>query len=359
MAAPLLGHLDRGFLELMTRVQADLRVMLGTSNRFTMPISGTGSAGMEAAVVNLVEPGDRVVVGVHGVFGERIAEVVRRQGGDVVAVRAEMGRPLDEDAMAAAIAAGPTKLVAFVHAETSTGVLQSTAGIVRAAREGGALVLADCVTSLGGTAVAMDEAGFDAVYSGTQKCLSVPPGLAPLSFSPAAVARVERRGRPPTSWYFDVGLLSQYWRDGGERSYHHTAPIAMIYALARGLDLALDEGLPARFSRHTRVAAAFARGLEVLGLENPVDPAHRLPMLTPVRLPDGIDEPRLRGFVRTEHRVEIGAGLGPWKGRIVRVGLMGHGASMSSVRAALRALAAGLLEQGVRRDVDAALAAAG
>lgn len=358
MAAPTLGHLDPEFAALMDRVQADLRVVLGTQNRFTLPISGTGSAGMEAALVNLVEPGDRVVVGVHGVFGARIADLVARLGGEAVVVRAEFGAALDQEAVAAAIAAGDTKLCAFVHAETSTGVLQPSEGIVAAARTAGALVLADCVTSLGGTPVAIDASGFDAVFSGTQKCLSVPPGLAPLSLSERALERVAARQRTTTSWYLDVELLSAYWREGRERVYHHTAPVQMVYGLARGLDLVLDEGLDARFARHRAVAAALYRGLEPLGLECAVPLALRTPMLTAVRIPDGVDEPALRRHLREVWRIEVGGGLGAWKGRAIRIGLMGHGARLENVLRVLTALGDALRIAGRPADVSTALAAA-
>lgn len=358
MAGPTLGHLDPEFLALMDRVQQDLRDLLGTGNRFTIPISGTGSAGMEAAIVNLVEPGDRVVVGVNGVFGGRIADLVERQGGEAVVVRAEFGEALDQEAVAAAIRDGGTRLVAFVHAETSTGVLQPFDGIVTAAHEAGALVLADCVTSLGGVAVDMDARGIDAVYAGTQKCLSVPPGLAPFSLSERAFDRISRRARPATSWYLDVGLLSSYWREGGDRVYHHTAPVQMVYALARGLDLALGEGLEARYARHRDAAEALYRGLEVLGLRCAVEPALRTPMLTSVRIPEDVDEAGLRRHLRAVHRIEIGGGLGAFKGRVVRIGLMGHGARRDCVLRVLAGLGEGLRAMGRDVDVGAALRAA-
>ncbi|MEY2981045.1 MAG: hypothetical protein RL562_1272 [Planctomycetota bacterium] len=359
MAAPTLGHLDPEFVALMDRVQQDLRHVLGTTNRFTIPISGTGSAGMEAAVVNLVEPGDRVVVGVHGVFGGRMVDLVRRQGGEAVIVEAPFGQPLDQDAMARAIRGGPTRLVGFVHAETSTGVLQPFDGIVSAAREVGALVLGDCVTSLAGAPVDADQRGLDAVYSGTQKCLSVPPGLAPFTLSERAIERIRGRAKPSTSWYLDVGLLSAYWHEGGDRVYHHTAPVQMVYGLARGLDLVVDEGLDARFARHRDVAEALYRGLEVLGLRCLVEPAVRTPMLTAVGVPEGVDEAGLRRHLRAAHHIEIGAGLGAFRGRAVRIGLMGHGARLPNVRRLIAALGDGLALAGQPVDVGAALRAVG
>ena len=358
MAGPTLGHLDPEFIELMDRVQADLRSVFGTTNRFTLPISGTGSAGMEAAVVNLVAPGERVVVGVHGVFGTRLVELVERQGGIAVPVTAAFGEALDPEAMRAAIRGGDTAVVAFVHAETSTGVLQPSADLVAAAREAGALVLADCVTSVGGMPLDIDSLGFDAVYAGTQKCLSVPPGLAPFSLSDRAVERA--RSRRSSSWYFDVGLLSAYWDAGSSRVYHHTAPVQMVYGLARGLDLVLDEGLAAVGERHAAAARALYAGLDALGLDCMVrDPRLRTPMLTSIRVPDGVDEGFVRRHLRLAHRIEIGGGLGPWKGQAWRVGLMGHGARLGAVRALIAGLGDALARAGRRVDLSAALTAIG
>ena len=355
-SAPVLGHLDPEFVQLMDRVQQDLRTLFGTRNRFTLPISGTGSAGMECCFVNLVEPGDRVVVGIHGVFGERMHELALRQGAEVVAVRAEYGKALDEAAMLQAIRGGPTRLVAFVHAETSTGVLQPPQAILQAAKAQGALSVLDCVTSLGGLEVALDAWGVDAAYSGTQKCLSVPPGLAPVSFSDAAMAKAKARARKAPSWYLDVNLLGAYW--GGERVYHHTAPISSIYGLAAGLDEVFEEGLPARFARHVAAAKALVQGLEPLGLTPLVQAPIRLPGITSVCVPEGVDEAAVRKHLRQQHRIEIGGGLGSLKGRIWRIGLLGHGARMTSVVRVLAALGDALSTQGRRPDVAAALRSA-
>ncbi len=336
MAAPTLGHLDPEFLALMDRVQADLRALFGTDNPFTLPISGTGSAGMETCFVNLVEPGDRVVIGVHGAFGGRMAELARRQGGDVVEVAAEFGTALDPTAMRDAIAAGETALVGVVHAETSTGVLQPMDEIAAAAREAGALLVLDCVTSLGGVELDIDAWGVDAAYAGTQKCLSAPPGLSPVTFSQRAIQRARQRKAAPPSWYLDVNLLGGYW--GGERVYHHTAPINQIYGLAASLDLALEEGVGARAARHRAVATELYEGLAALGLSCLVDAPLRTPMLTSVRVPDGVDEAAVRRRLRAEHQIEIGGGLGPLAGAVWRIGLMGHGATSCSVRRVLAAL---------------------
>jgi alanine-glyoxylate transaminase/serine-glyoxylate transaminase/serine-pyruvate transaminase len=356
MSAPVLGHLDPEFVALMDRVQADLRTVFATQNAFTVPISGTGSAGMETALVNLIEPGDRVVVGIHGVFGERMHEIASRLGADVVAVRAAFGQPLDDTAMVAAIRGGATRIVAFVHAETSTGVLQPPAAILAAAADVGALTLLDCVTSLAGAPVDIDAWKVDAAYSGTQKCLGVPPGLSPVTFSAAALERIRRRRAKPPSWYLDVSLLGGYW--GGERVYHHTAPISMVYALAAGLDEVLEEGLAARHRRHRDVADAFHRGLDALGLRCVVDAPLRTPMLTSIHVPDGIDDASARRLLRQRHRIEIGGGLGPWKGRVWRVGLMGHGARIASVVRVLTAFADVLTTAGKPADLAAALRAA-
>lgn len=357
MAADPLGHLDPEFTALMDRVQEDLRLLWGTQNRMTLPISGTGSAGMEALLVNLIEPGDRVVIGVHGIFGERMVEIARRLQAGVVVVSAEQGTALDPYRLAAAIDAAGTKLVAFVHAETSTGVLQDPRPIAQAARKAGALVLLDCVTSLGGTPVELDAWGIDAAYSGTQKCLSVPPGLSPISLSDRAMACVAARTAPPPSWYLDLKLLGGYW--GGERVYHHTAPVAMVYALAAGLEDLFAEGLPARHARHRAAGVALARGLEALGLSLLVEAPLRTPMLTSVRVPDGVDELAVRRHLRTRHAIEIGGGLGPLRGRIWRIGLMGHGARADAIVRVLTGLADALAAQGRRTDLAAALACSG
>jgi len=359
MGAPVLGHLDPEFLALMDGVQGALRELFGVDHRFTLPVSGTGSAGMECCIVNLVEPGDRVVVGVHGVFGERMCEVVRRQGGEPVAVRAEYGAAVDPGAMAEAIAAGPTNVVGIVHAETSTGVLQPLGDIARAARDAGALFVVDCVTSLAGMPLDLGALGVDAAYSGTQKCLSVPPGLAPVTFSERALERIRARERPSPSWYLDVALLDGYWGGGGQRAYHHTAPISMVYALAEGLRVVQEEGLVERAERHLAMARRLYDGLAALGLECAVEADLRTPMLTSVRIPEGVQDGAVRQVLRQRHRIEIGGGLGPLAGRVWRIGLMGHGARPESVARVLLGLADALAAQGRRVNGATALDAAG
>ena len=354
-SAPLLGHLDPAFLGLMDRVQTGLRRLFGTDNRFTLPIAGTGTAGMECVVSNLVAPGDRVVVGIHGVFGQRFAEAVRRQRGEVVEVKAEFGTALDAAAMQRAIAGGPTALVAVVHAETSTGVLQSLPDIADAARAAGALFAVDCVTSLAGLPLGFDALGVDAAFAGTQKCLSAPPGLAPVTFSARALQKAQALPHKPP-FYFDTGLLTGYF--GPDRAYHYTAPISMVYALAAALDEVEAEGLPARAERHRQAALALRRGLEPLGLLPLVPFAQATPMLTSIRYPDGVDDKAVRQHLRRVHQIEVGGGLGPLAGKVFRVGLMGHGARIDNVLRLLAALGDALAGGGQRVDVAAALRAA-
>lgn len=353
-AMPLLGHLDPAFTPLLDRVQHGLRRLFGTDNALTLPLAGTGTAGMEALVANLVEPDDRVVVGVHGVFGQRFAGAVRGAGGHVVEVSAPFGEPLDAGEVRSAIAGGPTKLCVVVHAETSTGVLTDLEPIAAAAREHGALLAVDCVTSIGGVALDFDRLGVDAAFAGTQKCLSAPPGLAPVTFSERALERVRARATP-VPFYFDTRLLNGYF--GPERAYHYTAPVSMLYALAASLDEIEQEGMVARIARHRHVAAALRRGLAPLGLTPLVPEAHATPMLTTVHYPDGVDDVAFRSHLRQRHGIEVGGGLGPLKGGVFRVGLMGHGARLENVLRAVAAFGDALLAGGRRVDVSAALAA--
>ena len=353
-ARPLLGHLDPEFTPVLDRVQAGLRTLFGTRNALTLPLAGTGSSGMEAMVCNLVEPGDRVVVGVHGIFGRRFADAVRRAGADAVEVEVPFGAPLDPAAIVAAVQAAPTRLCVVVHAETSTGVLTDLRAIAAGVLEAGALFGVDCVTSIAGVPLDFDELGVDAAFCGTQKCLSVPPGLAPVTFSERAMERVRARTHP-VPFYFDTTLLTGYF--GAERAYHYTAPVSMVYALAAALDEIEAEGLEARFCRHRDVAAALRRGLALLGLEPLVAVEHATPMLTTVRYPDGVDDQAFRGHLRQRHRIEVGGGLGPLAGKVFRVGLMGHGARLENVSRAIAAFGDALSAAGRTVDVDAALAA--
>lgn len=336
LSRPLLGHLDPAFVGMMEEIKAMLRAVFRTENRLTFPVSGTGSAGMEFCFANLVEPGDEVVVGFNGVFGGRMAEVASRCGAKVIRVEAEWGRIIEPAAIAAALDGRRPKLVAVVHAETSTGALTPIPEIARLAREAGALVLIDTVTSLAGCPVEIDAWGVDAVYSGTQKCLSCPPGLAPVSLSERALAMATHRGRPVQSWYLDVNLLASYW--GAERVYHHTAPVSMNYALHEALRLVLDEGLEARFARHERNHLRLRAGLAELGLEIASQPGHQLWPLNAVSVPDGVDEADVRARLLRDFGIEIGAGLGPLKGKIWRIGLMGESSTADNVDIVVNAL---------------------
>jgi alanine-glyoxylate transaminase/serine-glyoxylate transaminase/serine-pyruvate transaminase len=333
LAAPVVGHLDPQFLEILDCTNDRLRTVFATTNALTLPISGTGSAGMEASFVNFVRPGDAVVVGVNGVFGERMCDVACRLGADVIRVDAEWGEALDP---ARLLAAHPSPtLIAVVHAETSTGV-RNEIGPLGAAK-GDALLLVDMVTSLGGVEVAVDGWGVDIAYSGTQKCLGVPPGLAPLTVSSRALDRIVER---PSSWYLDLNLLARYVNDasGQGRVYHHTAPVAMVAALHAGLGALLDEGLDAAWQRHAACGRMLQDGLEALGLKLLVSPETRLPQLTTVKVPDGVDEAAVRRRLLTTYGIEIGAGAGKLAGQIWRIGCMGHTARPRNVLALLGAL---------------------
>ncbi|MFT5051359.1 MAG: alanine-glyoxylate transaminase/serine-glyoxylate transaminase/serine-pyruvate transaminase [Chlamydiales bacterium] len=344
LSMPTLGHLDPAFLVIMDELRGMLRQVLGTTNELTLPMSGTGSSGMETCLVNLIEPGDTVLVGVNGVFGTRMAEVARRAGAEVTIVEGEWGRALDPQQFEAVAAGRKFDLLCAVHAETSTGVLQPVPPLRTIADQLGALLVLDCVTSVGGLPVTIDEWGVDALYSGTQKCLSCPPGLAPVSFSARAEARLRARQQPVQSWYLDLSLISSYW--GKERSYHHTAPINMLYGLHEALRLVLEEGLDARAARHVQNARALVAGLEALGLQARVPESERLAPLTAVSIPAGVDDAAVRGFLLKEYNLEIGGGLGPMKGNTWRIGLMGAGSTRSNVSLCLTALRAALAQQG-------------
>jgi alanine-glyoxylate transaminase/serine-glyoxylate transaminase/serine-pyruvate transaminase len=352
MSAPLVGHLDPAFVQMMEEVKGLLRTVFATQNPLTIPISGTGSAGMEACLVNLLEPGDELVVGVNGVFGTRMAEVAERAGAVVRRVEAPWGRVIRPEQIEAALEnTAKPKLVAVVHAETSTGAWQPLVEIARLAHDHGALMLADCVTSLGGAPVEIDGWGIDAAYSGTQKCLSCPPGLAPVTFGPRAVEALKARKTKVQSWYLDLSLLAQYW--GEERVYHHTAPITMNYALREALRLVVEEGLEARFARHRKNHEALAAGLGPLGLAFAAEEGRRLPMLNAVTVPDGVD-----GRLLVQHGIEIGGGLGPMKGKVWRIGLMGESSRRGSVLTLLAALEDTLRAEGRSVTPGAAVGAA-
>jgi alanine-glyoxylate transaminase/serine-glyoxylate transaminase/serine-pyruvate transaminase len=332
---PVLGHLDPVFLEVLDETCDRLRAVFDTTNALTLPLSGTGSAGMEAAFVNVARAGDPVVIGVNGLFGERMCDVAARVGAEVVRVDAPWGEPLDP---AALIDAHPSPaIIAVVHAETSTGVRNDLDGLAEG--KGDALLLVDTVTSLGGMPVAIDAWGVDIAYSATQKCLGVPPGLAPITVSDRARHRLVDR---PPSWYLDLGLISRYVESSGGRTYHHTAPVTMIAALHGGLGALLDEGLPSAWERHHQCGTLLQEGLVKLGLELLAPDGNRLAQLTtvkvPERLPSGLDEAGVRARLLHEYGIEIGAGVGPLAGMVWRIGCMGHTARVRSVALVLRAL---------------------
>ena len=350
LGKPTLGHLDPAFLAAMDEVREMLRAVFGTSSPLTIPMSGTGSAGMETLLVNLIERGDAVLVGVNGVFGTRMVDVAKRAGADVTEVTGEWGRALGPDAFRAAAKGKRFKLLCAVHAETSTGVLQPIEPLREVADELGALLVVDAVTSFGGVPVDVDARGIDAAYTGTQKCLSCPPGLSPVTLSAAAERALDARESKVQSWYLDLAMVRRYW--GQERVYHHTAPVNMIYALHEALRLCLEEGLDARFARHAKNTRALHAGLEAMGLELRVPAAERLIPLTTVRIPDGVDDARSRGFVLEQFGLEIGGGLGPMKGTTWRIGLMGAGSNRKNVMLCLSALHAALEAQGHHPAAD-------
>lgn len=358
LSAPLIGHLDPAFLTVMNDIQTLLRHVFQTTNRFTIAISGTGSAGMEASIVNLVEPGDAVVVGINGVFGTRLASIVERCGGKAIRVEAPWGKCLDTLAIEQALRrSGPVKAVAVVHAETSTGAWQPLDSIASLCRQHGTLFIVDAVTSLGGIPIDVDRIGIDVCYSATQKCLSCPPGLAPFTMSERALAAVKQRRTPCQSWYLDMALIADYWEEG-KRAYHHTAPISMLYALREALRLVEEEGLPSRYRRHQKNSEALIAGLQELGL-SPLPPAgQRLPMLNCVTVPAHIPEAEVRVQLLTEDGIEIGGGLGPLKGKVWRIGLMGESSTEAHVLTLLNALETRFIRNGWLSTPGTALQAA-
>ncbi|MEX2029376.1 MAG: alanine--glyoxylate aminotransferase family protein [Anaerolineales bacterium] len=336
MAAPLVGHLDPEFLELMDRTQEYLRYAFGTQNPLTIPVSGTGSAAMEAGIANLVEPDDRVLVCQNGYFGGRMAEMVVRHGGDVQVIHRPWGEVFSPEEVEEALRKWPAKVVAVVQAETSTGALQPLRRICEAAHNHGAVILVDAVTSLGGLPVQVDELDVDVCYSGTQKCLGCPPGLGPITVGPRAEKILFSRKEKVRSWYLDLTMVREYW--GKERTYHHTAPISMNYALYEALRLVAEEGLENRWRRHTQNAEFLWEGLESLGLDLHVARVHRLPTLTTVRVPAGVDEASVRRRLLEEDNIEIAGALGELKGRVWRIGLMGYSSQKENVIRLLAAL---------------------
>ena len=342
LAQPTIGHMDPAFADIMGETIALLREAFQTENVATLPISGTGSAGMEALVANFVDPGDRVVCGVNGLFGVRVADELRRAGAEVVEVTAEWGRAIPTESLLEAATAARAEAIVVVHGETSTGVAQPLDGLSQWCREHDALLLLDCVTSLGGHPLRLDEAGVDAAFSGTQKCLNCPPGLAPFTAGERALDKLRRRERPGRSWYFDLSLVLDYWSPEGSsaRAYHHTAPINMIYGLREALRIAVgDEWLPTSWERHRRAHHALRDALTVLGCERLAPDGEQLHPLLAVTPPDRIDEAAVRRGLLLDHGIEISGGLGPLAGRLWRIGVMGAGARRAPQEQLVDALA--------------------
>jgi len=343
MSRPTIGHLDPAFVEFMDELNQLLRYAFQTQNTVTMPISAPGSAGMETCFVNLLEPGDKVVIAINGVFGGRMLENARRCGAKPVVVEFEWGTPVEPGKVEEVLKANPdTVALAFVHSETSTGVRSDAKALCKLAQEHGCLSIVDAVTSLGGIELKVDDWGIDAIYSGTQKCLSVPPGLSPVSFNQAAMDKVKSRATPSQSWFLDLNLLTGYWGPGAKRAYHHTAPINSLYALDEGLRLLKKEGLENAWARHARNHVKLREGLEAMGLEFYVDADYRLPQLNAVKVPEGVDEAVVRSFLLNEYNLEIGAGLGPLAGKIWRIGLMGASSTEKHIELCLDGLQAAL-----------------
>jgi alanine-glyoxylate transaminase/serine-glyoxylate transaminase/serine-pyruvate transaminase len=356
LARPTVGHLDPYYLRVMDELQGMLREVFRTKNRMTMAISGTGSAGQEATVLNLVEPGERVLVCVNGVFGGRLADMAQRAGGEVTKIERPWGEVFTVAEVKEALARVKPGVVAIVMAETSTGAWQPGEEIAAAVRDAGAMLILDTVTALGGIPVEIDRWQVDAVYSGTQKCLSCPPGLAPVSFSDRAVEKILKRREKVRSWYLDISLLANYW--GSDRVYHHTAPINMTYALHEALRLTLEEGLDASFARHRKNHEALKAGLAAIGITYATQPGHELPQLNAVRIPEGVDDLAVRKSLLERFGIEIGAGLGAFKGKVWRIGLMGYASRESNVLLLLAALEQLLAEQGHRFEHGESIAAA-
>ncbi len=356
LAKPTIGHLDPYYLEVMDQLQSMLRRLFQTQNAMTFAISATGSAGMEATVVNLIEPGDGMLIGVNGVFGTRMADVAGRAGANVTTVEKPWGEVFTVDDFKDVLAREKPKVVGVVMAETSTGASQPIQEISELVHEAGAMLLVDAVTSLGGMPVETDAWQVDAIYSGSQKCLSCPPGLAPVSFSSRAVEAALNRREKVQSWYLDISMLASYW--GDERVYHHTAPINMTYALYEAVRLVLDEGLENCFQRHALNHRALKNGLAAIGMEYAAQEGHQLPMLNAVHIPDGVDDASVRKNLLQRFGIEIGAGLGAFKGKVWRIGLMGYPSRSANVLLLLAALEQLLSEQGYTFNPGAGIAAA-
>jgi alanine-glyoxylate transaminase/serine-glyoxylate transaminase/serine-pyruvate transaminase len=347
MNQPMIGYLDPAYLNIMNEVAQNLRDTLQTKNTATFPVQGTGFSGMDACFGTLIEPGDKVIIAVLGFFGTRMCEMAERYGADIVRLDQEWGKAFDPETIGAALKANPdAKFLAIVHAETSTGTLQPLQEIGALCREHGILLLVDAVTSAGGVELAVDDWGIDICYSGSQKCLGVPPGLAPVTISDRALGVVAERKTPPASYYLDLSLIKEYW--GEAHVYHHTGPMSMVYAMQEALRIVKEEGLEARWARHALNSSALCAGLEALGLVLHAEAGRRLPSLTTVRVPEGVDDAGLRGRLLNEFNIEIGGGLGPLKGSTWRIGMMGYASKRSNVLYLLSVLETLLTEAGLR-----------
>ncbi|MDD4978579.1 MAG: alanine--glyoxylate aminotransferase family protein [Gallionella sp.] len=359
MSRPTLGHLDPVFVAMMDEMKTLLKYAFKTDNELTMPVSAPGSAGMETCFVNLVEPGDKVIVCQNGVFGGRMKENVERCGGTAVMVQDDWGRAVDPQKLEDALKAHPdAKIVAFVHAETSTGAQSDAKTLVEIAHKHGCLAIVDAVTSLGGTPLKVDEWKIDAIYSGTQKCLSSTPGLSPVSFSAAALDKVKNRKTKVQSWFMDLNLVMAYWGGSTKRAYHHTAPINALYGLHESLVILQEEGIENSWARHQRNHLALRAGLEAMGLSFVVPEADRLPQLNAISIPDGVDEAAVRSLLLSDYSLEIGAGLGAMAGKVWRIGLMGHASNPRNIRTCLAALddVLGRMNAPIQRGVAVAAA---
>jgi alanine-glyoxylate transaminase/serine-glyoxylate transaminase/serine-pyruvate transaminase len=358
LSRPTIGHLDPAFIRMMDEVKELLQYAFQTSNAMTMPVSAPGSAGMETCFVNLVEPGDKVIVCQNGVFGGRMKENVERCGGIAVMVEDNWGEAIDINKVADALKTHEdSKIVAMVHAETSTGAQSDIAALVKLAHEHGCLTIVDTVTSLGGIPVKVDEWGIDAIYSGSQKCLSCTPGVAPVSFNERALEKVRNRQTRVQSWFMDLNLVMGYWGEGAKRAYHHTAPINALYALHEALLILKEEGLENAWARHSKNHLILRAGLEAMGLHFVVKEADRLPQLNAVSIPEGVDDAKVRGRLLDEYNLEIGAGLGALAGKVWRIGLMGHSSRMENILLCVGALESVLGDMGASIERGAALAA--
>ena len=357
MMQNMIGYLDPDYVDIMDQVAELLGKVFQTEEAFTMALSGTGSSGMEAGLSSILEPGDTVVVCIYGYFGERMVDMATRVGANVVALRSEWGAPFPEEKLEEALKENPNvKLVAVIHAETSTGIRQPLEGMSRLAREYDALFMVDAVTSLGGNEVAFDDWGIDYCYSATQKCLGCPPGLSPVAVSQRAMESIRSRETPPASWYLDLNLNANYWY--APKVYHHTSPVSMVLALGEGLRVVLEEGLENRFARHERNAAALRAGLEALGLGVVTPEGYQLAQITPVWIPDGVDDAQVRAKLLSDYQIEIGKGLGAFDGKIWRFGLMGESSRPDYVLLALSAMESVLPQVGYEVAPGAAVSAA-